>query len=120
MVRLIAPPTAPVDAHGDWTAVERELGVRLPDDYKWLVSTYGWGEFRDFLNLPTPFGTNRHRSRRFEVAGRPFRSQGRGLSVAWASAKSQTTGRNCSGVSVWGMWPVPCSRRNSASGMPCA
>ncbi|KIF00603.1 hypothetical protein PL81_40280 [Streptomyces sp. RSD-27] len=54
------PPAAPVDAHGDWTAVEQELGVQLPEDYKALVETYGWGEFCDFLSLRTPFGDSPH------------------------------------------------------------
>ncbi|WTQ07475.1 SMI1/KNR4 family protein [Streptomyces virginiae] len=56
----MTPPAAPVEARGDWTAAETALGVRLPDDYKWLVATYGWGEFGDFLYLHTPFGANRY------------------------------------------------------------
>lgn len=34
--------------------------MRLPDDYKWLVEKYGWGEFCDYLYLRTPFGTSPH------------------------------------------------------------
>ncbi|MEU8775526.1 SMI1/KNR4 family protein [Streptomyces sp. NPDC048606] len=60
LTRLVAPPAAPVDAFGDWPAVEAAIGTRLPDDYKRLVETYGWGEFCDFLYLHTPFGTSRH------------------------------------------------------------
>ncbi|MFB9593546.1 SMI1/KNR4 family protein [Streptomyces racemochromogenes] len=60
LTRLIPPPPEPVDARGDWSAVERELGVRLPEDYKALVGTYGWGEFCDFLSLRTPFGDSPH------------------------------------------------------------
>ncbi|MFD4936626.1 SMI1/KNR4 family protein [Streptomyces virginiae] len=60
LARLVTPPTAPVEARGDWTAAETALGVRLPDDYKWLVATYGWGEFCDLLHLHTPFGANRY------------------------------------------------------------
>ncbi|MFF7245538.1 SMI1/KNR4 family protein [Embleya sp. NPDC008237] len=58
LVHLVPPPIDPVDARGDWAAVETALGVRLPDDYKWLVEAYGWGEFGDVLHLRTPFGTN--------------------------------------------------------------
>ncbi|MFD9338130.1 SMI1/KNR4 family protein [Streptomyces sp. NPDC060028] len=60
LVHLVGPPAAPVDAHGDWTAVETVIGTRLPHDYKRLVETYGWGEFCDFLYLRTPFGTSKH------------------------------------------------------------
>lgn len=60
LARLVPPPAVPVDTRGDWTAVETDLGARLPDDYKWLVGTYGWGEFCDLLYLHTPFGTSRH------------------------------------------------------------
>lgn len=60
LVRLVAPPTEPVDASGDWAAVQDEIGGRLPADYRRLVETYGWGEFCDFLYLRTPFGTSRH------------------------------------------------------------
>jgi hypothetical protein len=60
LTRLVTPPAAPVDARGDWTAAETGLGVRLPGDYKWLVDTYGRGEFCDVLYLRTPFGTSRH------------------------------------------------------------
>ncbi|MEU9139314.1 SMI1/KNR4 family protein [Streptomyces sp. NPDC048404] len=60
LVRLVPPPAAPVDAHGDWIAVETVIGTRLPEDYKRLVEAYGWGEFCDFLSLRTPFAINRH------------------------------------------------------------
>ncbi|MGP3632500.1 SMI1/KNR4 family protein [Streptomyces sp. 24-1644] len=60
LLRLVTPPATPIDAHGDWTVVESELGRQLPNDYKWLVATYGWGEFCDFLYLRTPFGTREH------------------------------------------------------------
>ncbi|MGC0334021.1 hypothetical protein RKD23_007011 [Streptomyces sp. SAI-170] len=56
----VVPPAVPIDARGDWRAAEEALGVELPADYKWLVETYGWGEFCDFLNLHTPFGSRPH------------------------------------------------------------
>ncbi len=54
---LVAPPAIPVAAGKPdaWVAVERELGTRLPDDYKALVATYGWGMFDEFLFVMTPF-----------------------------------------------------------------
>ncbi|MEU9309449.1 hypothetical protein [Streptomyces sp. NPDC048256] len=68
LVRLVAPPAEPVDASGDWAAVQDRIGSRLPADYRWLVETYGWGEFCDFLYLRTPFGTNRHNGIERQVA----------------------------------------------------
>lgn len=70
LVRLVAPPAEPVEARGEWTVVESALGVRLPDDYKWLVENYGWGEFCDFLYLRTPFGTNPYNGVEWQ-SGRP-------------------------------------------------
>ncbi|MFI1921329.1 MULTISPECIES: SMI1/KNR4 family protein [unclassified Streptomyces] len=68
LVRLVAPPAEPVDASGDWAAVQDEIGGRLPADYRRLVETYGWGEFCDFLYLRTPFGTSRHNGIERQVA----------------------------------------------------
>ncbi|MCT9010269.1 SMI1/KNR4 family protein [Streptomyces rhizosphaerihabitans] len=60
LARLVAVPVDPIDAVGDWLAVEAQLPVTLPTDYKELVERYGWGEFCDFLYVRTPFGGNRH------------------------------------------------------------
>ncbi|MFD7446000.1 SMI1/KNR4 family protein [Streptomyces sp. NPDC059909] len=68
------------DAHGSWAAAETALGVRLPDDYKHLVETYGWGEFCDYLNLHTPFGTSEHNGvdwQRGRLSGVPERDRER-------------------------------------------
>ncbi|MCX4767999.1 SMI1/KNR4 family protein [Streptomyces sp. NBC_01275] len=76
----MTPPTVPVDARGDWAAAETALGARLPDDYKWLVDTYGWGEFCDFLCLRTPFGTSEHNGiewQRGHLTGSPERDRAR-------------------------------------------
>ncbi|MER6110665.1 SMI1/KNR4 family protein [Streptomyces hirsutus] len=78
LVRLVPPPAAPVDARGNWAAVEAGLGVRLPGDYKWLVETYGWGEFCDYLYLRTPFGTSEHNGVAWQngrLSGVPERDQ---------------------------------------------
>ncbi|MFF5894456.1 SMI1/KNR4 family protein [Streptomyces argenteolus] len=52
----VRPPAVVVDGHGDWAEAERVLGIRLPDDYKRLVTTYGRGDFWGALCLCTPFG----------------------------------------------------------------
>ncbi|MFC7641032.1 hypothetical protein ACFQX6_08560 [Streptosporangium lutulentum] len=46
----------PVDAHGDWSAVETTLGLGLPTDFKALIERYGLGQFLDFITPLTPFG----------------------------------------------------------------
>jgi hypothetical protein len=53
-----APPsTQPVDpgTPEGWSAVEQKLGTSLPDDYKWLINTYGSGDFCDLLAIVNPF-----------------------------------------------------------------
>ncbi|MFF2780871.1 SMI1/KNR4 family protein [Streptomyces sp. NPDC058052] len=80
LAELVAPPAAPVDAHGDWTAAETGIGTRLPGDYRQLVETYGWGEFCDFLYLRTPFGTSEHNGVEWQSArltGSPERDRDR-------------------------------------------
>lgn len=58
LTQLCPPPATPPAV--DWPAVETTLGLRLPDDYKHLASTYGPGAFCDFLRIyhphaPTPW-----------------------------------------------------------------
>jgi SMI1-KNR4 cell-wall len=59
LMQLVPPPAEVSDAAVDWEQLEASLGVELPGDYKWLISTYGPGKFDDFLYVlqPTsPFG----------------------------------------------------------------
>jgi SMI1-KNR4 cell-wall len=51
------PPSSAVNpgAPDGWHAVERQLGRELPDDYKWLINTYGSGDFCDVLVVLNPF-----------------------------------------------------------------
>ncbi|MFG3491703.1 histone-like nucleoid-structuring protein Lsr2 [Streptomyces sp. NPDC047972] len=50
----LCPPPSVVPAAPDWSRAERELGVRLPRDYKELAAAYGPGEFCAFLTLYRP------------------------------------------------------------------
>ena len=43
---LVPPPANPFYSSGDWSLVEQELGLRLPDDYKQLIESYGQGMFQ--------------------------------------------------------------------------
>lgn len=68
LLRLVPPPPAP-SAHIDWDRVESDLGVALPEDYKWLAETYGPGRFDDFLSILHP-GSPFHPTRLVEAAER--------------------------------------------------
>ncbi|MGH3738109.1 MAG: SMI1/KNR4 family protein [Micromonosporaceae bacterium] len=59
LVRLVPPPAVPVAADGDWGAVEATLGLRLPADYRALVTRYGVGDFDD-ITLLSPFAPAHH------------------------------------------------------------
>ncbi|MER6172879.1 hypothetical protein [Streptosporangium sp. NPDC001681] len=58
LIRLVSPPTEPVDAHGDWSEVEATLGLGPPADFKTLIEQYGHGQFVDFITPLTPFGAH--------------------------------------------------------------
>ena len=57
MLQLAPPPTDPVGSGSvaDWIEFEKSIGVALPADYKWLVDTYGAGDFLDLLVPLQPF-----------------------------------------------------------------
>ena len=45
LVGVVTPPTRPVynDGPVSWDEIERAMGFALPDDYKQLIHTYGYG-----------------------------------------------------------------------------
>lgn len=45
LCELVPPPVNPVYHQGDWEAVESQLGLALPADYKLLIERYGRGSF---------------------------------------------------------------------------
>ena len=55
LTRLCPPPAGDLSAI-DWDAVERTLGMQLPEDYKQLATGYGPGSFCDFLSIYHPHG----------------------------------------------------------------
>ena len=59
LTAVVPPPQDenPV-TQADWDAVEHELGLRLPDDYKDVVRIYGDGTFGDFIHLYQPTSPN--------------------------------------------------------------
>ena len=55
------PPVYPVDSGSPdrWDEIEHRLGTPLPSDYKWLINTYGSGDFCDLLGVLNPFSSSK-------------------------------------------------------------
>lgn len=51
---VVPPPGRPFFADGDWRAVERALGLRLPGDYKDFIGIYGAGRIKGLV-IESPF-----------------------------------------------------------------
>jgi hypothetical protein len=45
LCKLVSPPSQPQHNMGDWGAVEKVLGIKLPEDYKQLIEHFGQGVF---------------------------------------------------------------------------
>jgi hypothetical protein len=62
LTRLMSPPDEPLDPGEPdaWPAIELQLGLRLPSDYKAFIATYGSGAIADFINVFNPFSENPH------------------------------------------------------------
>jgi len=60
--KLITPPISPVDSgtSKDWEEIEKLSGINLPDDYKQFITTFGTGQFGNFLLPFNPFSSNQH------------------------------------------------------------
>jgi hypothetical protein len=55
--RLVPPPATPHGADGDWVTCERELQLRLPEDYKDFISIYGSGTLCNLFEISSPFSS---------------------------------------------------------------
>lgn len=51
----MTPPDNPNESHGDWVAIENEIGTSIPIEYKEFINTYGSGKILDFLIILNPF-----------------------------------------------------------------
>lgn len=78
--KIAPPPELPQETRGDWQQVEATLGLKLPDDYKQLISQYGTGRFSDFLYIFNPFAANEyfnliHSSKKILAAQRELKEE---------------------------------------------
>ena len=54
----IAPPPKKAIGTGtgqEWALFERHWKLEFPEDFKWLIKTYGSGRFADFFGIAAPF-----------------------------------------------------------------
>jgi hypothetical protein len=56
LLEVLPPPRQPLDAHGNWDAVETAIGLRLPSDYKAFIAAYGSGAINNCLDIGNPLG----------------------------------------------------------------
>jgi len=57
LLKLVPPPEVPIDSGDDaiWTQVQKQLGTRLPKDFRDIGTHYGTGRFGGFLGIINPF-----------------------------------------------------------------
>jgi hypothetical protein len=55
LIELLPPPEGVRNTTGDWELVEKDLGIRLPDDFKAFTELYGSVKICDCLFIHTPF-----------------------------------------------------------------
>jgi hypothetical protein len=61
LMQILPPPIPPVEiSAGMWGAIEDQLGIGLPNDYKAFIDNYGSGTIRRFATVFNPFSQNKH------------------------------------------------------------
>jgi SUKH superfamily protein len=61
LLAVLTPPRNLFENTGaPWPIIEEEVGLRLPDDYKSFIMTYGSGRISRFLWVLNPFSANRN------------------------------------------------------------
>ena len=56
--KMIRPINEKSISENDWDSVQNEYDIKLPSDYKDMISTYGAGAINDFLWIFSPFSIN--------------------------------------------------------------
>ncbi|QDT23932.1 SMI1/KNR4 family protein [Gimesia chilikensis] len=62
LLKIVTPPDKPkeVPAKPNWAAVEKKLGLQLPDDYKLFVAKFGSGLLGSFVRVYNPFSKDEY------------------------------------------------------------
>ncbi len=74
LIAIVPPPQNPVEARGDWAAIQQRIGLNLPQDFKALIEVYGSGTFSDLLS---PINPLREGGTGFDSVERDFLESGR-------------------------------------------
>ena len=74
LVKLIPPPKKPVEVGGkkDWAQQVKQLGAKLPSDYKAFIDRYGSGEFAHFFIVYNPFSETVNLLEKFKSHGKNY------------------------------------------------
>jgi hypothetical protein len=69
LYKVMTPPTLPVEAGSveAWPAIEKIIGVTLPNDYKQYINAFGTGYIGRFLWPFTPFSENEYLNLRDQI-----------------------------------------------------
>lgn len=61
LLKIMSPPASPVESGdmGKWPAIEADIGVALPSDYKQYINVFGTGCIGGFIWPFNPFSVNR-------------------------------------------------------------
>lgn len=56
LLKYVPPPTKPeyTGTSADWDRAEKRIGVTFPEDYRWIMDTYGYGSMGD-MHIHNPF-----------------------------------------------------------------
>lgn len=66
--KILPPPEKPLetDTNVTWEIIENEIGIVLPNDYKWFIETYGSGEIGNFIYLWNPLSNKKYFVKRMQ------------------------------------------------------
>jgi hypothetical protein len=62
LLKILSVPEDPIDtgSHSEWELIEKQVGTKLPQDYKDFITTYGAGWIGRFLYIWNPFTETRY------------------------------------------------------------